>query len=235
MNDLIERYVYEVTKRLPEKDRQDVSQELEANIQDMLSDHPTDREVRDVLNQLGDPAVLSEKYRQNPRYLISPALFETYIRTLKHVVTIVAVVFLSIGIITGVLKSLVESEVMSKDIPGLIANIIAGAISGGLSVGIEGAIQALVITTIVFAIVDYRGRITHKKAEKWTVEKLPKEKLQREVKGQKGSIPLSNGVVEIVFGVCFTILAVMVCTDNISIVYSMQDSQVLPIPVSTLL
>jgi uncharacterized membrane protein len=235
MNDLVERYVYEVTKRLPEKERQDVRQELEANIQDMLSDNPTDSEVREVLNRLGDPAILSEKYRQKPRYLISPDMFESYIRTLKLVVTIVGVVFMIIGVIMGVLETVGAPMEASEGIINQMIDVFAAATAGGISGGIEGAFQALVITTIIFAIIDYSGQLSRQKQEKWTVEKLPKEKVPREAKGEKWSIPLSNGVAEIVLGVCFTILAVMVCIDRISIIYSLRDGQVVPMPISTFL
>lgn len=39
MNNLIERYVYDVTRRLPEKDRDEVSSELKSNIYDMLPEN----------------------------------------------------------------------------------------------------------------------------------------------------------------------------------------------------
>ena len=40
MANLIDKYIYEVTRRLPEKDREDVKKELAANIYDMLRDNP---------------------------------------------------------------------------------------------------------------------------------------------------------------------------------------------------
>jgi hypothetical protein len=162
-------------------------------------------------------------------------MFESYIRTLKVVVSIVVAVFLTIGVIMGVFETVGASAEASEGFIDQMVNIIAAAIRGGLSGGIEGAMQALVITTIVFAIIDYKGQLSHQKAGKWTVEKLPKDKFPREAKGEKGRIPLSNGVAEIVLGVCFTILSVMVCTDRISIIYSVQESQVIPLPVSTFL
>ena len=83
MDNLIERYVQEVTRRLPEKERAEVSRELKSNIYDMLPEHPDEEAIKKVLNSLGSPAALAEKYRQNPRYLISPAYFDEYTRALK--------------------------------------------------------------------------------------------------------------------------------------------------------
>ncbi len=45
MNQWIERYIYAVVKRLPESMKKEVSEELRANISDMLSDKPTDDEI----------------------------------------------------------------------------------------------------------------------------------------------------------------------------------------------
>jgi hypothetical protein len=101
---MIERYVFEVARRLPEKEREDVKRELTANIMDMLSDNPSDEEIADVLNELGDPAKLSEKYRQHPRYLISPAMFETYLRTIKIVLPIAGGVCFILGFLLGIIE-----------------------------------------------------------------------------------------------------------------------------------
>lgn len=40
--DMIDRYIYDVIRRLPEKERADVRQELRANIYDMLPEAPSD-------------------------------------------------------------------------------------------------------------------------------------------------------------------------------------------------
>ena len=68
-NDLIERYIYAVTKQLPKKNREDVSMELRGLIDDMLSERcavePTERDVRDVLTELGTPRELYAKYDED--------------------------------------------------------------------------------------------------------------------------------------------------------------------------
>ena len=79
-NNWIERYVYDVARRLPEKDREEVKKELRANIYDMLPENAGNEQVKKVLYELGSPASLAEKYRQKPRYLISPAYYDEYVR-----------------------------------------------------------------------------------------------------------------------------------------------------------
>lgn len=53
--DLIEKYVYEVVRHLPEDSREDVKKELRSNILDMLAEDYTEDDVRKVLTELGDP------------------------------------------------------------------------------------------------------------------------------------------------------------------------------------
>lgn len=66
-HDLIERYIYAVTKRLPYKTREDVAQELRTLIDDMLKERcgeitPTQKDVKIVLTELGTPDELYEQY-----------------------------------------------------------------------------------------------------------------------------------------------------------------------------
>ena len=58
--DLLERYLYAVTRRLPEKQREDVAQELRGLVDDMLFDRcgditPTEKDLRVVLTEIGTP------------------------------------------------------------------------------------------------------------------------------------------------------------------------------------
>lgn len=96
-NDLIERYVYAVTKRLPAKNRQDVSQELESLIDDMLTERcgeraPTDKDIRVILTELGTPNELYAKYDEDAdKSLIGQPYYSTYKFVIKIVLISVAV------------------------------------------------------------------------------------------------------------------------------------------------
>ena len=66
-NDLIERYLYAITRRLPAKQRADVADELRTLISDMLDERcgdfpPTGKDVRVVLTELGTPGEMVRKY-----------------------------------------------------------------------------------------------------------------------------------------------------------------------------
>ncbi len=100
--EMIERYVYAVTKRLPEIQRKDVADELRGLIEDMLDERVQNKDVQEedvegVLLELGHPRNLARKYRGDKKYLIGPELYDLYMLVLKigliSVITVFTVVF----------------------------------------------------------------------------------------------------------------------------------------------
>ena len=200
---LIERYVYDVARRLPEKDREDVKKELRANIYDMLPQGAGEDDVKKVLYELGSPVSLAEKYRTHPRYLISPAYFDEYIHALKWILPLVGVLVMLIGFAVGAFDA---AKSGSTNVPF----IISGVISQGVSMGVSAAFQALVWTTIGFAIAEHSGEKKKKAGEHgWKVEELP------EVQSAKAGIPLSEGIAELVLSVVFSIIALLFCAGQL--------------------
>lgn len=96
INELIERYVYAVTKRLPYGMRKDIEKELRVLIGDMLEERckgvrPEERDVRVVLAELGKPSELAAKYDpEGERSLIGPGYYRLYTQVLKLALPIVA-------------------------------------------------------------------------------------------------------------------------------------------------
>lgn len=91
---LINGYIQEVARRLPEKMREDISLELESTILDMLPENYTELDIFKVLEQLGNPATLASGYKDSPMHLIGPKFYDTYLNSLKLVMLIVGVVVL---------------------------------------------------------------------------------------------------------------------------------------------
>lgn len=89
--ELIDRYVYAVVKRLPQKQRADVEKELRTLIADMLEQRcgdvpPTEHDVRVVLTELGTPGELAGKYDPDAHAaLIGPPYYTKYKLILKIV------------------------------------------------------------------------------------------------------------------------------------------------------
>lgn len=207
MDNLIERYVYDVVRRLPEKDRHEVGKELKSNIYDMLSENADESEIMTILYKLGTPARLAEKYRQKPRYLISPSIYDEYIRVLKWILPLVGTVVLVIGMILGAIDAIQNGMV---DLTHMIINIL----TKGISLGLSAAFQALIWTTVGFVIAERTSaQSVVRKEKEWKVEDLPDIPPDN-----RGRIPLSDGITELVMTIVFSVAAILVC------------SGVLPIP-----
>jgi hypothetical protein len=190
--ELIDRYIYAVTQRLPEDSRNDVKQELYGNIQDMLPDNPTDNDVRLVLEQLGNPARLADEYCQTKRYLIGPGLYDTYITILKLVITILTLV-------CG-FSAVLERVIVHPADTGLIG-LTAGIIIRMLVAAVQGAVSGFIWVTVIFAILERTGIDTNEltlQKKKWSPDDLP-------------TIPISTksmiSRVEVIFSMFFTVFA----------------------------
>ncbi len=90
IQELFDRYVYAVVKRLPQKQRSDISRELSSLLDDMLESRgemgkPALADAQALLLELGDPKQLAEKYREPKRYLIGPDFYGNYSLVLKIV------------------------------------------------------------------------------------------------------------------------------------------------------
>ncbi len=158
---LIERYVYDVTRRLPEAMREEVAKELRANAADMLPENPAEADVKKVLETLGDPRELAAGYRGKPRYLIGPKWIDDYFQVLK----IVLAVFGSVALVFGLLDALLHPE--AEEVIEIIAEVFGKTISGV----VEGLFSAFALVTLIFAGIEAGSAKTSRKP--WTTECLP--------------------------------------------------------------
>lgn len=141
MNDLIERYVYSVTKRLDDKKKKDIENELKANIYDMLGDDLSEENTIKVLKQLGKPSVLALEFKDKKAYVISPEIYDDYIRVLKIVVGVLVGLAL-FGSVLDVMFSLAGVQVKSDLFDDLF---------GGL---FDSALMGFAVVTIIFWAID---------------------------------------------------------------------------------
>lgn len=91
---LIDIYVEEVAKRLPEKNREDIILELRSTIEDMLPDDYNEDDEKRVLEKLGSPVSLANGYLDRPMHLIGPRYFDVYTTLLKMIIPIAVVIAL---------------------------------------------------------------------------------------------------------------------------------------------
>lgn len=166
MKNLIDRYVYAVTERLTEDIRDDVSRELRANIEDMLSGEPSEEEVRAALIKLGDPVKLAQEYNPVKRYLIGPSLYRDYIAVLKLVTGIAAAVLAGITLVKFIFDPPADAGLLNYSVR-FVAEMLAAAI--------QGFVQGAVWVTLIFAVSERcgGGENTLFSKKKWTPDDLP--------------------------------------------------------------
>lgn len=216
MGNLIERYVAAVIQQLPEDERTEVAKELLSNIYDMLSDQPSDNEIIEVLQSMGSPTKLAEQYRQNPRYLISPQVYDEYIRLLKLLVPIVGIITAIVGAVSGFIE--VFQQAGSQ-----VNRILQVMLQTGIQSGVSGILQTFVWTTAGFVIAERSGILNNRKQKAWTIEELPPlttEKL----------IPVSDPVAELIATLTFSTFLLLGALNLYPVVFSNNNSVFLSIP-----
>jgi len=186
---MVDRYVYDVTRRLPKAQRADIEQELRGLIEDMLEQAgPTPRkeDVEAVLTELGRPSELASKYRGKKRFLIGPELFDTYLLVIKIVMGAVAL-GITIATVVGVIASPPPHFWI--------------ALADYLSTLVSAVVQAFAYVTIVFAIIErFAKRKENWKQDAWKPVDLP------EIPKAKARIKPSEPIA----GIVFAVIALMV-------------------------
>lgn len=190
-NGLVKRYLYDVTRRLPANQREDIEKELGGLIEDMLAGRcggadPAAKDIEAVLLELGEPAALADTYRGSKRYLIGPDYYDTYVTVLK-------IVLLATGF--GMTLAMTISAVFSgsADVAESIGKVLASIISA--------LFQAFCWVTIAFAVSERYGAKAGKPPEKgWRPADLP------DIPEKKSKIKKSDAVAGIIFGVLAIIL-----------------------------
>jgi len=191
MTDLINRYVYAVTQKLPVRQRADIEMELRGLIEDMLEDRgaPGDtasrEDVEQVLLELGPPNEMAARYRVKERYLIGPGLIDGYWSVLKIVIYSL-VIFLSISYIIEYFSS---TDSSGETLLEYFVTI--------LSVSIHG----FAWVTGIFAFIEYLGARTDK-AKDWEPSQL--EPVPDSATRIKPIEPLIGFFASILFFVVFT-------------------------------
>ena len=193
---LIDIYIYEVTKWLPEKSKQEISKELMGNIEDMLPEDYNEEDVKKVLNSLGDPRVLAANYSGNKRYIIGPVFYDSYIRILIITMGVMAGIVFLIQLIGNITDFSNSSSVVSS-----IIDIFTDSVIGI----IQGAFQVFTWVTLTFIFIDKVVNSTNSiplVKQKWTTDQLTRRTIQK----QKYQIPKS----EAIFGFIWTIIWIVV-------------------------
>lgn len=201
-NEMVERYVYDVVRRLPEKQRQDIKEELITLIEDMLEERMDNgkgekENVEAVLRELGAPAALADKYRGEKQYLIGGEYYSTYLQVLKIVLICVVAGMLISAAVSFFVHS-IDADAVSN---GLLNIVIEGFVN---IAAIPGAcIGAFGLITLIFAIMERNQVKLHDKTD-WKLGELP------QIPKKKSLISRGDSVAGIVFTVLGMILLICV-------------------------
>lgn len=177
---LIDRYVTEVSKRLPlVKGRKDIENELRSTLEDMLEDRaqkegrPADEAMEiELLKEYGAPQKVAETYNPTP-YLIGPRLFPMFIMVLKIVIAAVTLAMTVVTIIQIVTLSPITGMEVLKLIGEGLMNIVSASFGGFGNV------------VLVFALIERfapAAEIKMGEDEKWDPTSLMKEPEPSDVK-----------------------------------------------------
>ncbi|KAF0106356.1 MAG: hypothetical protein FD146_2622 [Anaerolineaceae bacterium] len=189
---LIDRYIAEIGKHLPAKNRADIQKEIRSTLEDMLEERSrkAGREADEemivaLLEEFGKPEKVAASYAPE-RQLIGPQLYPIYLLILKIVLPIVATVLLVTSAFGLAIANLQPAQALAE----------AGKALLGILSAVVSAVGSI---TITFAILDripgFRSEIEKDKRSEekdWDPRDLPEV---RDV--EKFSIP--GLVADIVF------------------------------------
>lgn len=217
--ELIERYIYGVTKSFPKKQKLEIEKELKANIEDMVEENISndnyEEKVKKALLELGDPEIVADNYRGSKRFLIGPVYYELYLMVLKIVVA---------AVVGGISIALFIKSFFTANID--IANIGLEYLTSIFS----GAMQAFAWTTIVFIIME-RNNTKLKDGledkEGWDLSKLPI------LPNKKTQIPVSEPIAAIIFTTIFfsVFLGILYSAPEAFAVYFQKAGEMIRIPI----
>jgi hypothetical protein len=183
--ELIDRYVAEVGRQLPEKMRADIESEIRSTLEDMLEDRsqksgrPADEALQcEVLKEYGSPEKVAASYLP-PRYLIGPRIYPLFWLVLRIVVAVI------VGVGLFRLGVMVVQETPTADVFFQLAGKALLEIIGS-------ALSVLGNIVLVFAILE-RTLVNLKMAdEAWDPRNLPAVSEPERVK-------LGGTIMEVVF------------------------------------
>lgn len=188
--ELMERYIYQVVRRLPRGQRDEVGRELRELIGDMREEAGS---MEEVLTRLGSPAAFAQQYRGERSYLIGPDYFDQYCWFLKLVLLCTALPVLAVAVVEG----------MRQADGGLVSSIVRGLVDGIIDL-VTACVGAFGGVTLTFAVMERcHVRLDQREDDgEWS------PRLLTPVPHKKARISRGDSVVSIVFIVIFGVLLI---------------------------
>ncbi len=208
--DLIDRYVYEVGRYLPRKNRADIQAELRSLLNDTLearvAGEPGEGDVVALLKEFGQPEKVAASYQPESQYLIGPELFPIF----RMVVGIALLVMVIVHIVLFAVLLFTDPN------PLKALDVLSGFVGSAFSV-----LGTIVVVFYVLQNFDVR---LAKPSQEWNPRDLP-------VPDAKNEINRSGIIFDIALALVF-IVALLVFPTRIAVVVT-PGTPVLTDPVIT--
>ncbi|MDQ3004388.1 MAG: hypothetical protein M3R47_03280 [Chloroflexota bacterium] len=165
---LIDRYIAEVGKHLPGKQRADIEAEIRSTLEDMLEERKqaegavSEAQVIELLKDYGAPRDVADSY-VGPRYLIGPRIYPTF----ELVTRIVLIVLFAVAL-AGLGLGLARSTLTGSEFLKTIADSALG-LFGGLITAFGNIVLAFAILERVLPAKEFEEE------EKWDPSQLARE------------------------------------------------------------
>lgn len=183
--EMVDRYIYAVTQKLPQDQREDIADELRGLIEDLVSERVgdeaiTNEDVEEVLRSLGSPRKLADQYRGSKRYLIGPETFDSYLLVLKIVLGVMGAM-IGIGFVFQTIFD--PMEMIDHFVESIVSIVTTVPTAFGW-------------VTLGFALGEYYGgddSMNFQKGQQWKLSDLP------QVPNERRQIKRSDPIVGIIF------------------------------------
>ena len=171
---LIDRYITEVGKHLPRRQRADIEAEIRSTLEDMLEERNQagaadassmqgDADIVALLKEYGEPRKVAESYI-GPRYLIGPRIYPTFELVTRIVLAVIFGIALA-GIGIGLARSSLSGPEFLESVWGSALGLISGLITAFGNIVLVFAILERVLPASEF----------EKETEEWNPADLAKE------------------------------------------------------------
>jgi hypothetical protein len=197
--ELIDRYVYEVGRHLPRKNRADIQVELQSTLVDTLEarvqGEPSQGDVVELLKEFGPPQKVAASYWPQGQYLIGPSLYPLF----RMVLGIALIVFIIVQLVLLGIAMVFNQEILTfLSVLDIFSEMIGSVFT------------AFGIIVIVFAILQRFDVRPDTDQEKWDPRQLPHV-------GEADTVSRAGTVAEITFSLV-AIAILLFLPDKIGVV-----------------
>lgn len=143
MADLVERYVHQVGRYLPPKERAEIEAELRSQIQDQLEDRfggaASQEEIASALAEFGHPYTMAASYSRE-KYLVGPILYPYMMLVMRYVWVLIP----SLVVFLNLFGALISPPVDWLNV--LIQTVLTGA---------QGTLIVSALVVLFFALIQH--------------------------------------------------------------------------------